>query len=74
MIHGLDDAVEKPREFVKKNDMPWLQGYLGDWAKTDVPRKYGVDGIPALFLIDPEGRMIAQGLRDDTVTPSSRSG
>ena len=27
----------------------------------------GVDGIPALFLIDPEGRMIAQGLRGDTV-------
>jgi thiol-disulfide isomerase/thioredoxin len=64
---SLDDAVEKPREFVTKNDMPWLQGYLGDWANTDVPREYGVDGIPALFLIDPEGRMIARGLRGGTV-------
>jgi beta-lactamase regulating signal transducer with metallopeptidase domain/thiol-disulfide isomerase/thioredoxin/protocatechuate 3,4-dioxygenase beta subunit len=60
---SLDDAIEKPREFVKKNDMPWIQAHLGEWSKTDLPGKFGVQGIPAVFLIDPEGKFIATDLQ-----------
>jgi hypothetical protein len=56
---SLDQSLEKPREFVGQNDLPWVQGYLGDWSRTDVPAQYGVSGIPALFLIDPAGKLVA---------------
>lgn len=61
---SLDDAIDKPRAFVKKNDMPWNQGYLG---RGEVPEKYGVNGIPAIFLINPEGKIIAKELRGGAV-------
>jgi hypothetical protein len=43
--------------------MPWLQGHLGERSKGDVPSQYGVEGIPAVFLINPEGKLIAKDLR-----------
>ena len=47
--------------------MPWVQGYLGDASKTDVPAKYGVEGIPSVFLVSPEGKIIAKGLSGSSV-------
>ena len=55
---SLDKAIGDLRGFLKKNDLPWTQGYLGDWSTTSVPGAYGVEGIPALFLINPEGKII----------------
>jgi hypothetical protein len=47
--------------------MGWLQGFLGDWAKTDLPTRYGVEGIPAIFLIGPDGKVLATGLRGPNI-------
>ena len=60
---SLDQETDAPRDFVKKNDMKWLQGFLGNWSETDLPAKYGVQGIPATFVIDPDGRIAAKGMR-----------
>ena len=43
--------------------MNWVQGYLGDWSETDVPSMYGVSFIPSLFLIGPNGKLIANSNR-----------
>ena len=48
---SLDPEVAAPRKFAAKNDLGWTQGFLGDWSKSDVPERFGVDGIPAIFLI-----------------------
>jgi len=34
---SLDKSVKEPREFLKKNELPWLQAYLGEWSQTKVP-------------------------------------
>jgi hypothetical protein len=33
----------------------------------DLPNKYGVNGIPAIFLIGPDGKIIAKELRGDDI-------
>jgi len=45
--------------------MPWAQvSDLKGW-KNDVARLYGINAVPANFLIDPEGKIVAQNLRGD---------
>jgi peroxiredoxin len=62
---GLSLDVEKKEveEFVKNRELKWIQGFLGEWSQTKVPTRYGIGGIPATFLIGPDGRIIASDLR-----------
>jgi thiol-disulfide isomerase/thioredoxin len=60
---SLDKAVEAPKDYVKTEGIAWQQGFLGDWSKAALPARYGVEGIPSLFLIDPEGKVLATDLR-----------
>ena len=60
---SLDKLQDAPRNYAEKNGLRWTQGFLGDWAKTKVPEEYGVSGIPAIWLIGPDGRVVAKDLR-----------
>jgi thiol-disulfide isomerase/thioredoxin len=64
---SLDKTINEPREFLKKNDLPWVQGYLGDWSETKVAGQYGVEGIPAIFLVSPEGKLIESELEGSSI-------
>jgi thiol-disulfide isomerase/thioredoxin len=64
---SLDKTINEPREFLKKNELPWRQGYLGEWSQTKVPEQYGVQGIPAIFLVSPEGKIIETELEGSSM-------
>jgi peroxiredoxin len=64
---SVDAQAAQPVDFVKKNDIHWLQGFLGEWQKSPVPDLYGVDGIPAVFLIGPDGKILARDLRGPAI-------
>jgi peroxiredoxin len=64
---SLDHSLDDLKPFVKKENLKWLQGYLGDWSKTKVPDAYGVDGIPSIFLINPDGEIIEKDLRGQAI-------
>jgi beta-lactamase regulating signal transducer with metallopeptidase domain/peroxiredoxin len=64
---SVDKSLKEPREFLSKNQLPWVQGYLGDWSQTKVPEQYGVQGIPAVFLINPEGKILASELEGSSL-------
>lgn len=64
---SLDQKTAQPKEFVKKHDIQWLQGFLGDWSKDTVTKDYSVQGIPSIFLIGPDGKIIAQNLRGERI-------
>jgi peroxiredoxin len=52
------------RKAMKHDDMPWLQVVdKTGVGKSDLIVKYGNVGLPFIFLIDKEGRMIAKKLR-----------
>jgi hypothetical protein len=60
---SLDPVSKTPRDYAKKNNLGWTMGFLGEWSKSEVPNKYGVEGIPSIFLIGPDGKIIARDLR-----------
>ena len=64
---SLDEEMAAPRDYAKKNGLTWTQGFLGDWSKTKVPDSYGIFGIPAIFLISPEGKVVAKNLRGELI-------
>ncbi|HTQ50568.1 MAG TPA: hypothetical protein VMJ12_07640 [Candidatus Acidoferrales bacterium] len=41
--------------------------FLGKWSDDHVTKDYGVYGIPSIFLIGPDGKIVAQNLRDTLI-------
>jgi peroxiredoxin/uncharacterized GH25 family protein len=64
---SLDADAAAPRKYAQKNQLEWVQGFLGDWSATDIPAQFGVQGIPAIFLIGPDGKIVETGLRGDNI-------
>jgi len=60
---SIDAEKDAPRKFVAEKSLNWPQGWLGQWAEGGVQDAYHVEAIPAVFLIGPDGRLIAKGLR-----------
>jgi peroxiredoxin/protocatechuate 3,4-dioxygenase beta subunit len=64
---SLDDATSAPRDYARKNEIQWMQGFLGNWSEANIPKLYGVVGIPAIFLVGPDGKIVARDLRGDEI-------
>ena len=63
----LDDDVKAPKAFLKKRDLPWTQAFVGDEAGSVVLKDYGVEAVPAIFLIGPGGKVIARDMRGEGI-------
>jgi peroxiredoxin len=64
---SLDDKPSAPKQFAGQNDIKWIQGFLGRGSDTTVTPSYGVEGIPSIFLIGPDGKIIARELRGEAI-------
>jgi thiol-disulfide isomerase/thioredoxin len=60
---SLDPEKDAPRQYVEKNSLGWHQAFLGDFSEAKLPGEYGVRGIPSIWLIGPDGKVIAKDLR-----------
>jgi len=60
---SMDSSVENWLTAVEQDKLPWLQ--LNDPKSTNgkVADIYGVKSLPANFLVGPDGKIIAKGLR-----------
>jgi hypothetical protein len=67
MSLSLDADASAPQAFARKNGIQWIQGFLGNWSKSSVTKLYGVTGIPAIFLVGPDGKILANELRGDGI-------
>jgi peroxiredoxin len=54
---------QKLLDFTKANKMPWPQFYDGQYWQNKLAVKYGVNSIPATYLLDREGNIAAKNLR-----------
>ena len=59
---SMDHDKEAMLAFLKKHDIPWPQQYDGQAWDSSVAVKYGVKGIPEMWLVNREGRVIATGV------------
>ncbi len=56
---SLDSTASEAARFAEQKDLRWTQGFLGRDKGWDVLERYGQEGIPSTFLVDPRGRIIA---------------
>jgi peroxiredoxin len=57
----LDEKVL--RDFLKKRKMPWYHVYGQAGGAQTAADRYGVNALPAVFVIGPDGKIVAIGLR-----------
>ena len=66
---SLDDDRAALEKFVKDRQVPWVQIIFTEekdrgW-ENPLARRYGIDSIPATFLIGRDGKVVARDLRGE---------
>jgi peroxiredoxin len=64
---SLDQEESSLRDFVKKRGMAWQQYFDGKGWGNKLAGKYGVNSIPATYLLDGEGKIIAHDVRGEAL-------
>ena len=59
---SLDTDQEALVSFLKKRHIPWPQQFDGKGWEAGAATKYGVRGIPEMWLVDREGKVVATGV------------
>lgn len=62
---SLDQSEEKLKAFLAEKKMTWPQYFDGKGWENKLAQQYGIKSIPATFLLDREGRIVAKNLRGD---------
>ena len=58
---------DEARTNAAENDLGWTQGFLGDSSSTAVPEHYGVRGLPPIWLIGLDGKVVVKDLRGERI-------
>lgn len=64
---SLDQDEKKLKNFLKEKNMTWQQYFDGKGWGNKLAGKYGVQSIPATYLLDREGKIIGQDLRGEAL-------
>jgi len=64
---SLDSDMRILQDFLDANEIEWPQACDGKGWKGEIVQKYGVTSIPATFLVDEEGNLIASNLRGNAL-------
>jgi peroxiredoxin len=62
---SLDSDREALEEFVKKREMPWPQQFDGKGWENELAQKFGIQAIPAMWLIGKDGKIADFSARGD---------
>ena len=52
-------------DFVKKHQLSWIHTYSGKYWDDPTGRKYGITGIPAIWVIGKDGKIVSNNARSD---------
>lgn len=62
---SLDDNPDRWKQAIKKDNLIWNHvSTLKGWS-CNIAKQYGVESIPAVFIIDQNGNIIAKDLHGD---------
>ena len=62
---SLDRDRKKLETFVNENNIPWPQFFDGKGGKNRLAKKYGIRGIPTLWLVDKQGNLVDMNARNN---------
>lgn len=62
---SLDSARDKQKllKFIEKETMPWPQHFDGNGWQSKFAVEYAITGIPAMFLLDQDGKVVSTDAR-----------
>ncbi len=60
---SLDQSEDALKNFLKAKAMTWPQYFDGQGWESKLGKQYGVTSIPATYLLDRDGNIVAKGLR-----------
>jgi len=60
---SLDRNRSSLDSYIESNSIRWPQYFDGKYWQNDIAQQYGVQSIPATFLIDREGKIRYKSLR-----------
>jgi len=64
---SLDQDENKLTSFTKEKNMTWQQFFDGKVWQNKLAVKYGIQAIPATYLLDGEGKIIGKNLRGEAL-------
>jgi thiol-disulfide isomerase/thioredoxin len=62
---SLDQEKDALENFVKEKELPWPQYFDGEGWQNKFAQKYGIHGIPAMWLVDKKGNLQSVSARAD---------
>ncbi|HZL35943.1 MAG TPA: carboxypeptidase regulatory-like domain-containing protein [Tepidisphaeraceae bacterium] len=57
---SIDGQMTAPKKFLEKRKLPWPQVFAGDVAESSARQAFGVQAIPSVWLIGPDGKILAK--------------
>lgn len=71
---SIDEKLELPSDFLENRPTSYPQGYLGAWNATEkTTQAFGIQSVPSIWLIAPDGRVVARDLAGDKIGVAVRS-
>ena len=67
---SLDHDAGALTKFIKDHGVTWQQYFDGQGWKNKLARKYGVESIPATYLLDKNGIILAKDVRGEALDPA----
>jgi hypothetical protein len=67
---SIDDRMQEPTRFLQNRKLPWLQWYGGASAPQPASQEFGIHAIPSVWIIAPDGKVIARDLYGEPVPPA----
>jgi thiol-disulfide isomerase/thioredoxin len=58
-----DGGLDKLKDFVSRNAITWPQYYQGKGWESEFSSGWGIDAIPAVFVVDPQGNLFSINAR-----------
>ncbi|MYB65146.1 redoxin domain-containing protein, partial [Candidatus Poribacteria bacterium] len=62
---SLDSDEKTLRDYLKKNEIPWQQVFDGQGWDSTVPSIYGIRGIPTMWVIGKDGKLLTTKARGE---------
>jgi thiol-disulfide isomerase/thioredoxin len=62
---SLDQDKDKLLAFTKEHEMVWPQYFDGQGWDNSVSKSFGIDSIPAMWLVGKDGKLITTNARED---------
>jgi thiol-disulfide isomerase/thioredoxin len=67
-LDNAEGGLEKLKTFVHEKDIPWPQYFQGNGWESKFSMSWGINSIPALFVVDAEGNLHSTSARGQLET------